>query len=90
MRNFYRNPYYRSNNIPPSQQPLANLPPVCPPPKPPPPLKSHHCKGKKTPKKKLNLKSLKKDTCSSLNDVENFLCDFNIFLKYIKLYKLLK
>lgn len=58
-----------------------NIPPTSkiPPPKPPP---------KK--KKKFDFTSFKKDACSSLNDVENFLCDFNCFFKYIKLYNLLK
>lgn len=42
------------------------------------------------PKKKICLKSLKKDTCSALNDVEYFLCNFRSYMKYIKLYKLLK
>ena len=51
-----------------------------PPPKPPPPPK----------KKKFCFKTFTKDTCTSLNEVEHFLCDFNYFLKYIKLYHLLK
>lgn len=41
-------------------------------------------------KKKVCFKSLKKDTCSALNDVEHFLCNFESYMKYIKLYKLLK
>ena len=44
----------------------------------------------KTPKKKFNLKSIKKDTCTSLNDVEYFLNNFTHTLKYIKLINLLK
>ena len=55
--------------------------PPCPPPKPPLP---------KPPKKKLDFKSLKKDTCKSLNDVEYFLNNFSSTWKYIKLIKLLK
>ena len=58
-----------------------NVLPPCPPPKPPPP---------KRPKKKLDFKSLKKDTCKSLNDVEYFLNNFRHTWKYIKLIKFLK
>lgn len=54
-------------------------PPPCPPQKTP-----------KPPKKKFNFKSLKKDTCKSLNDVEFFLNNFSHTLKYIKLINLLK
>ena len=39
---------------------------------------------------KLSFKTLKCNTCQSLNDVEYFLCNFSTFLKYIKLYNLLK
>ena len=53
-----------------------------PPPKPPAP--------KKPPKKKIDFKTLKKDTCTSLNDVECFLNNFSHTLKYIKLINLLK
>lgn len=73
--NFFNNyPYYYQNRN--SE----------PPPKPPVP------KTSKPPpkKKKWNFKTIKKETCSSLNDVEHFLCDFNTFIKYIRLYKLLK
>lgn len=49
------------------------------PPKPPPPKK-----------KKFDFCCLKNNACNSLNDVEHFLCDFNSFLKYMKLYNLLK
>ena len=72
-------PYYysRSEKLP------ATLPP---PPK--------HCatpkNSKKPPKKKLDFKTLKKDTCTSLNDVEYFLNNFSQTWKYIKLIKLLK
>ena len=52
------------------------LPPAPPPPKP--------------PKKKLDFKTLKKDTYTSLNDVEYFLNNFSHTLKYIKLINLLK
>lgn len=55
--------------------------PPCPPPKP---------NNKKPPKKKFNFKTLKKDTCQSLNDVEYFLNNFTNNLKYYKLIKLLK
>ena len=58
--------------------------PLPPPPLPPAPRPS------KPPKKKLDFKSLKKDTCTSLNDVESFLTNFTHTLKYIKLINLLK
>ena len=45
---------------------------------------------KKPPKKKIDFKSLKKDTCTSLNDVECFLNNFSHTLKYIKLINILK
>ncbi len=41
-------------------------------------------------KKKLCFKSCKKNTINSLNEVEHFLRNFNSFVKYIKLYKILK
>lgn len=41
-------------------------------------------------KKKLNFKSLKNNTISSLNDVEHFLNKLQHTIRYIKLYKLLK
>ena len=43
-----------------------------------------------TKKKKIDIKQLKINTISSLNDVEIFLNDFQRFKKYIKLYKILK
>ena len=76
MPNFYRNTYYNNyyskknypNIIPqnyrssqPNNTHLASVPkPPCHPPK----------KKGPPPKKKFNFKSLKKDTCTSLNDVE--------------------
>ena len=73
--NFFNNyPYYYQNR---NSEPPPK-PPVSKPSKPPP------------KKKKWNFKTIKKETCSSLNDVEHFLCDFNTFIKYIRLYKLLK
>ena len=68
-----------------SEKPLPP-PPVVPPPPPVAPPQ----KPKKTPKKKLDFKCLKKDTCKSLNDVEYFLNNFSHTLKYIKLINLLK
>lgn len=62
---------------PPKPKPSAVKPP---PPKPKP----------KIAKKKFDFKSLKKNTCTSLNDVECFLNNFTCTLKYIKLIKLLK
>jgi len=41
-------------------------------------------------KKKLNFKTCKKNTINSLNQVEHFLRNFNGFVKYVKLYKILK
>jgi len=55
---------------------IKPIPPVPPPPKP--------------LQKKLDFKTLKKDTCTSLNDVECFLNNFTHTLKYIKLINLLK
>lgn len=51
-------------------------------------------RGEKLPpppkKKKLNFKTYKKNTLNSLNEVEHFLRNFNGFMKYVKLYKILK
>ena len=41
-------------------------------------------------KKKVTFKQMRKNTVSSLNDVEKFLGDFKHFIKYVKLYKLFK
>ena len=68
----------RMSKIPPPPPPIP--PPPQKPPKPPLPKK----------KKKLDFKCIKKDTCKSLNDVEHFLCDYNSFVRYLKLYKLMK
>ena len=78
---YYPYQYYRSEK---TQNPPA---PIIPTP-PQPPQKPH--KNPKPVKKKLDLKSLKKETCTSLNDVEYFLNNFSHTLKYIKLIKLLK
>ena len=40
--------------------------------------------------KKINFKTLKKNTICSLIEVETFLRDFKRFSTYIKLYKILK
>jgi len=42
------------------------------------------------PKKNLSFKDIKKNTISSLNDVEFFLNNFNKIVKCLKLYKILK
>ena len=82
MNNFYKYYPYINNR---SKNNLPNTPIVCPPPP------ESCCEPKKTPqKKKINFKSLKKDTCTSLNDVEHFLNNFTSTLKYIKLINLLK
>lgn len=49
-------------------------------------------RGEKIPpqKSKINFKLYKNNTIKSLNDVEYFLNNFRHFLKYVKLYKLLK
>lgn len=49
-------------------------------------------RGDKSPheKNKFNFKNFKKNTITSLNDVEHFLNDFHSFWKYVKLYKILK
>ena len=41
-------------------------------------------------KKKKGFDLYKKNTLNSLNEVENFLRDFNHFIKYVKLYKILR
>ncbi len=48
-----------------------------------------NCPAKKE-KKKLDFKSMKKNTISSLNDVEYFLTNLGHTIRYIKLFKLLK
>ena len=42
------------------------------------------------PKKKFNFKCYKNNTIKSLHEVEYFLNHFHRFIKYIKLYKILK
>lgn len=42
------------------------------------------------PKKKFNFKKCKENTVKSLYEVEHFLNNYNQFIKYIKLYKILK
>ena len=88
MNNFYRYNNYRSNNIAPNCKQAPLPPPQPPKPCAPPPQKK--CKPNSPKKKKFDFKCFKKDTCKSLNDVEHFLCDFSTFVKYIKLYNLLK
>ena len=41
-------------------------------------------------KKNFNFDLYKKNTINSLNDVEYFLNNFNCFIKYLKLYKIIK
>lgn len=77
MNNFYN---YRFNNTSPYNL-VRHSPPQ-------PPSSSPKCSPPK--KKKFDFKSLKKDTCTSLCDVEHFLCNFSSFVKYVKLYDLLK
>lgn len=80
MNNFYKYPYYR-NILPPP--PIAQQKPFYHPPSKP-------SGPKKPPPKKITLKTLKKDTCKSLNDVEHFLCNFSDFVRYARLINLLK
>lgn len=47
-------------------------------------------KNNKNNQKKFDIKKIKNNTVKSLNDIENFLQDFNNFKKYIYLYKILK
>ncbi|MBQ2938052.1 MAG: hypothetical protein IJE05_04150 [Clostridia bacterium] len=47
-------------------------------------------KSSPSKKKKIDFKACKKNTINSLNQVEHFLRNFNGFVKYIKLYKILK
>lgn len=48
-------------------------------------------KNTNPPKKnKINIKTLKKNTCKSLNEVEYFLNNLHKFTNCIKLYKILK
>ena len=47
--------------------------------------------GKKiNDKKNFNFDLYKKNTINSINDVEYFLNNFNCFIKYLKLYKIIK
>lgn len=47
-------------------------------------------KPKPPKKKKTTFKQMKKNTISSLNDVEKFLGDFKQFTRYVKIYKFFK
>lgn len=77
-------PYQYTRSVKQSRPPTPVV--VKPPPKPPPPRPPKP----KAPKKKFDFKSFKKDTCTSLNDVECFLNNFSNTWKYIRLIKLLK
>lgn len=77
-------PYQYNRSV---KQPQPTRP--VPLPKPPTPKKAPPPK-QKTQKKKFDFKSLKKNTCTSLNDVECFLNNFSNTWKYIRLIKLLK
>ena len=93
MRNFYKYPYYRGS-VPPTPKPTPEHIPETP--LPPPPIHRHPGPPQKPPppkkskKNKFDFKCFKNDTCKSLNDVEHFLCNFNDFIKYVKLINLLK
>ena len=67
------------------------LNPKCPPPPPPkPPCPPPKPGPKKPKKKKIDFKTLKNNTCKSLNEVEYFLNNIQKFTNCIKLYKILK
>ena len=53
-------------------------------------FKSEKFRFKKPKKKKIDFKTLKNNTCKSLNEVEYFLNNFQKFTNCIKLYKILK
>lgn len=54
-------------------------------------LKYKENRGAKAPQnKKFNFKKAKENTMQSLTEVSYFLNNFNHFMKYVKLYKLLK
>ena len=86
MYNRYYPYLYNRSKSQPKPAPPANIIPN-PPPQKKPPQKNPQ---KKPQKKKFDFKSFKKNTCTSLNDVECFLNNFSHTLKYIKLIKLLK
>ena len=88
MPNYYRNNYYIPQQNSQTIYQNARTSNISNPP-PPPPCKPPK-KKKAPPKKKLSFKSLKKDTCASLNDVECFLNKFSDFLKYVKIINILK
>ena len=83
---YYPYQYNRFEKQPQHPAPIVPRPPQSPPkaPVPPKPPKP------KPPKKKFDFKSYKKNTFTSLNDVECFLKNFSNTWKYIKLIKLLK
>lgn len=87
---YYPYQYNRSVREPHPPVPVIQKPPQkppIPPPKPVPPPKPPKPKNKK---KKFDFKSFKKNTCTSLNDVECFLNNFSNTWKYIRLIRLLK
>lgn len=48
-------------------------------------------RGKKeSPKKSFDFNLYKKNTITSINDVEHFLNNFHHYFKYLKLYKIMK
>lgn len=55
-------------------------------------IKNIENRGGKIPpqKKKFNFKGCKDNTIKSLHEVEYFLNNFHRFIKYVKLYKILK
>jgi len=46
--------------------------------------------SEKNKKKKFDFGLYKKNTISSLNDIDYFLNNFNHFIKYVKIYRLFK
>lgn len=89
-------PLSKKSSLPPPA-PIVSKPPQKPPVPPPKPMPPHKPPAPrppkpkpKPPKKKFDFKSFKKNTCTSLNDVECFLNNFSNTWKYIRLIKLLK
>lgn len=89
---YYPYQYNRFEKPLPTPAPIVSKPPNIPPNFPPMPAMLAHPKPPppKPPKKKFDFKSFKKDTCTSLNDVECFLNNFTHTWKYIRLINLLK
>lgn len=78
MNNLYRANYKKQDNL---HSPDYNNYELC---------RLDPSENKKDKNNKLNLKTLKCNTCSSLKEVECFLNNLDKFWHYVKLYKLLR